>query len=219
MRPYKFPKKLIALLSFWIAVWLWITLTPTLPILACLPAGRFNYTVTERTHDAELVFEGTVLKTNDLDSTVVEGDFGNIGAGSRTSTGSYGATVAVHQYFKGSGPEIIEIEGFGLGGSCLSSVFPGSNFIFFANGNPSEILTANYLGVYSAVEEANAATIAEAIKATGHLPVEIQHSLKYDAILFFYRFWPFFACLMPIAFISLLWWLIRRRKARQKLTG
>lgn len=218
MRLIKYPRKLFALLVFLVVAWFWLVLTPTSSVLACLPAGRFDYTVTERTHDAELVFEGTVLKTNNLDSTVVEGDFGNIGAGSSTSTGSYGATVAVHQYFKGSGPEIIEIVGFGFGGSCLSSVFPGSNFIFFANGNPSELLTANYLGVYSAVEEANAANITEAEKASGQQPVEIQHSLKYNSLLFFYRFWPFLACLMPIAIISLLWWQFRRRQNRQELS-
>ena len=116
------------------------------------PGGFPKFTVADRTEAAEIVLEGTVAALTDED---ILGYF-------------HSATVDVRQYFKGQGPATVDISGFGNPGLCLSRVGTGDRLIFYARGDPSNGLSADYLSVFfGAVDPADAQTIAEVISAVG----------------------------------------------------
>ena len=215
MRRSNFSQKSFFFLSLFLALWGWTALKPTSNTYACTWTGPAKYTVTERTDDAEFVFEGTVLKISiPYDGTPIDESFKGEDPIATPQIGSYYATVVVQQYIKGTGPEVVEIDNFGFGGSCLSSAFPGSNFIFFADGDSPDRLIANYLGAYSAVEKATEANIAEAIKASGQQLTQTNLSSKHVFAVIFYRFWPFFVCLAPLIFVGLIWFMWKKGKQK-----
>ena len=92
---------LIATLVVVLALAIGLVLIPpaAAPVCACTPppGGLPDYTVADRTNAAEVVLEGTVL------ALTRESEYINVNT----------ATVHVHQYFKGIGPAIATISGFG----------------------------------------------------------------------------------------------------------
>lgn len=122
-------------------------------LYACTPpvGGLPSYTVAERVAAAEIVLEGTV--------TAVEGD-----------PFPQTATITVHQYIKGSGPETVTMSNFGPSGICLSEVSVGDHRLFYASGDPADDLRAFYLSQFDAVAPADPATLNEAITAAGQEP-------------------------------------------------
>src|SRR6266545_6720632 len=83
---------------------------------------------------------------------------------------NYTATIAVQQYFKGSGPSMVTITNFGTGADCRSAVHVGDDWIFFAKGDPSALMRANYLSQFDAITTPSADTIAEIIAALNSRP-------------------------------------------------
>lgn len=205
-----------------LATWMWLTL-PSIPsVKACLPVGRFDFTVEERTIDAEIVLEGTVVNDKSFEAyfgetnvSQIDGDYGvygDLGAASATTRSGYSSVIIVHQYLKGSGPAIVEIHGFGVGGSCLSSAMKGERLIFFAKGNPEKVLAANYMGVYSATEEVNPANIAEAIQFSGQQPIIPEYTFAQRLTIFWYKIMWWLICLSPLVFIAVMWFSWKKFK-------
>ena len=123
------------------------------PALACTqpPGGHPHYTIAQHVRAAGVVLEGTITQ-------VTSANF------------NYTATVQVQQYFKGSGPTITSIGGFGTGADCRSVVKAGDTWIFFANGDPNTGLSASYLSAFDALATPDADTIAEIIAAVNSQP-------------------------------------------------
>jgi hypothetical protein len=122
------------------------------PTFACSPApGHYpsDFTFEQRIDNAPLVLVGRVV-------------------GGTTQWGAIDvAEVEVETYIKGEGLAVVHIAGFGTGGGdCLNTVRVGARYLFFANGT-GDTLTAEYLTVYDAAYDANAATISSAIAYTG----------------------------------------------------
>ena len=136
-----------------LAVSLVLTTPAVLPVCACTPppGGLPDYTVADRTNAAEVVLEGTII--------ALTGEYINV------------ATVHVHRYFKGIGPAVTTISGFGSTRLCLSPVSVGQRWVFYATGDPSSGLSAHYVSQFDAVDPADPQTIAEVIAAVGHDPV------------------------------------------------
>ncbi len=84
------------------------------PALACTlpPGGLPHYTTAQRVQAADVVLRGTITQ-------VTVENFQN-----------YTATIAVQQYFKGSGPPMVTIANFGTGADCRSAVHVGDDWIF-----------------------------------------------------------------------------------------
>lgn len=209
-------------LAIALAVLIWLMGTKPSPAHACLPAGRFNYTVKERTQAAELVFEGTVWRTNLWSLLMGQSkapsntNYGDVGAASVTSSGAnVTATIIVDQYLKGDGPTIIEITGFGLGGGdCLSIVGPGNHLLFFANGTPEQGFTANYLGVYSATEKVTPTTISDVISANGQSPVEKKLTTREQITIFWFRIRWWLGGITIITAVVVIWLAWRKMGRR-----
>jgi hypothetical protein len=129
--------------------------TPPSPAFACTPppGGLVVSTVTTRTLAAPYVFAGAVI----------------------TGTGSYGfiqsATVQVSLTVKGPvNPAQVVIDGFGIGADCKSVVTLGQSALFFARGDPANVMQANYLEAFSATAPLNEASLAEALAAANIRP-------------------------------------------------
>ena len=122
--------------------------------LACTlpPGGLPHYTTAQRVQAADVVLRGTITQ-------VTVENFQN-----------YTATIAVQQYFKGSGPPMVTIANFGTGADCRSAVHVGDDWIFFAKGDPSALMRANYLSQFDAITTPSADTIAEIIAALNSRP-------------------------------------------------
>jgi hypothetical protein len=130
---------------------------PVPAALACTPppGGLPPYTVADRVNAAEVVLEGTIIAlTNEADPLAIKT-----------------ATVEVKQYFKGTGPVIVTIAQFGPSSLCLSPVFVGQSWIFYAAGDPQTGLTAHYLSQFDAVDPATTEVIAQVIATLGYEPV------------------------------------------------
>jgi hypothetical protein len=124
------------------------------PVLACTlpPGGLPHYTIAQRVQAADVVLRGTITQ-------VTVENFQN-----------YTATIAVQQYFKGSGPPMVTIANFGTGADCRSAVHAGDDWIFFAKGDPSALMSASYLSQFDAITTPSADTIAEIIAALNSRP-------------------------------------------------
>jgi hypothetical protein len=124
------------------------------PALACTPppGGLPHYTIAQYVRAADVVLRGRITKVT------VE------------SFQNYTATIAVQQYFKGNGPATVVIANFGTGADCRSAVHVGDDWIFFANGDPSALMQANYLSQFDAVTSPTPDTIAEIIAAINSRP-------------------------------------------------
>jgi len=124
------------------------------PALACTlpPGGLPHYTIAQRVRAADVVLRGTITQ-------VTVENFQN-----------YTATIAVQQYYKGSGPATVTIANFGTGADCHSAVHVGDDWIFFAKGDPSALMQANYLSQFDAVTSPTADTIAEILAALNMRP-------------------------------------------------
>ncbi len=138
----------------------WILTVSIRPVYACTPPpdGLPYYTVADRVRAAEVVLEGTVT---DVITGTIPGDT---------------ATVEVHQYFKGTGPDTVTIRGFGPSSACLSTVYQNDRLIFYTRGNPHTELEANYLSQFDAVDPATPEVINLVIaaverKSTIYLPL------------------------------------------------
>ncbi len=59
---------------------------------------------------------------------------------------------------------------FGTGADCRSAVHVGDDWIFFAKGDPSALMRANYLSQFDAITTPSADTIAEIIAALNSRP-------------------------------------------------
>jgi hypothetical protein len=117
------------------------------------PGGFVPSTVTARTLAAPYVFAGTVI----------------------TGTGSFefntSATVQVSLTVKGSSnPAQVRIDGFGIGADCKSIVTVGQSALFFASGDPTATMQANYLEAFSATSPLTDANLAEALAAVNVKP-------------------------------------------------
>src|SRR5207253_1938522 len=122
--------------------------------LACTqpPGGHPVYTIAQHVRAAGVVLEGTITQ-------VTVENFQN-----------FTATIAVQQYFKGSGPATVTITNFGTGADCRSVVKQSDTWIFFANGDPNAELSASYLSVGDAIAAPDADTIAQIIAAVNSRP-------------------------------------------------
>jgi hypothetical protein len=129
--------------------------TPTARACTEPVGGHPVYTVAERTQAAEVVLEGLVLDITNPDNEYAP----------RT------ATVKVYRYFKGTGPAIVTISGFGPPMLCLDQVYLGTWALFYTTGEPETGLYAHYMGNADAVDPVTPATVAEIIAAAGHEPV------------------------------------------------
>ncbi len=142
-----------------------IFVMPAPSALACSPppGGFPPYTVADRVNAAGVVLEGTVVALTD--------DFA-----------VYTATVAVDQYFKESGPDIVTIAQFGFTSLCLSEVSVGQKWVFYATGDPATGLTAHYLSAHDAIDPATPEVITKVIAAVnGHrlyLPIVLKHKIN-----------------------------------------
>jgi hypothetical protein len=128
----------------------------------------------QRFEQATVVLRGTVTDSN-LAFWLYRGDLppmltirGILGSASSRFFGyaetrfpGYYALMQVETYYKGTGMAEIAVEGFGIGGDCMNSAYPGDEFILFASGD-MPFLQAFYLNYpYSAVAEADARTLNE----------------------------------------------------------
>jgi len=141
--------------TFWqYGVALLLSLMWAAPALACTqpPGGTPHYTISQHVRAADVVLRGTITQ-------VTVENFQN-----------YTATIAVQQYFKGSGPATVTIANFGTGADCRSAVHVGDDWIFFAKGDPNADLTASYLGAGDAIATPSDDTIAQIIAAVNSRP-------------------------------------------------
>ena len=131
-----------------------LSLLWTAPALACTPppGGLPHYTIAQRVQAADVVLRGRITKVT------VE------------NFRDYTATIAVQEYFKGNGPATVTIANFGTGADCRSAVHVGDDWIFFANGDTSALMQANYLSQFDAVTSPTADTIAEILAALNIRP-------------------------------------------------
>lgn len=131
---------------------LWLGMTPA-PALACTttPTGIPSWTFDQEVNRAPIILEGTV--------TEISGDW---------DRGQQVATVKVLRYFKGVGPEMVSISGFGTSAMCLTTVDVGDHWIFFAAGDPRTGLYASYISAGAAYTSPNQADAIVAI--TGQHP-------------------------------------------------
>lgn len=136
-----------------VAILLLAFFAPVQPAYACTqpPGGLQPHTVAERVAAADVVLEGTVTAKNQELYPIV-------------------ATITVHQYIKGSGPETVTISNFGDSSICLSYVSVGDQRLFYATGDPATGLRAFYLSQFDAVAPADPQTIGEAMAAAGQEP-------------------------------------------------
>lgn len=226
MRYPKSPNSYQFFIAIILSILLWVVGKNSLPVSACSPAGRFDYIVEERTHAAEIVFEGTVLKNNfwilmyqQSKTPPPNDDYGSLGTANLSgSHPKVTATIIVHQYLKGDGPAIVDVTGFGSGmGDCLSAAESGDHFIFFANGDSQQGFTANYLGVYSATEGASTSNISEAIGASGQMPIEKKLTPKEQLTVLWVKIRWGVGCTLVILLVTVIllgWlgWLKRKNK-------
>ncbi|WP_420630558.1 hypothetical protein [Candidatus Leptofilum sp.] len=191
------------LLTIICSVFILLLATPT-SAHACTYEGPF-YTLSQQTHDADVVFEGEVwhldIRTS-LSKTYA-----------RNGLAVY---VLVDRYLKGDGPTIVRISGFGGGGGdCKSSARDGEHLVFFARTDESSILTANYLGPYSATAEPNEENLDIIMSSSGQTPIHKQLSQKDEMTIFLYniRWWLRIALIIFGAIcLKLIWRIVRRQK-------
>lgn len=121
---------------------------------ACtLPLGGLpEYSLEDLVNNAPIVFEGTVVA--------------NLGP----SEGQYDVQVQVIEYLKGSADPVVKIGSFGTSALCLTYVYPGETWIFFAAGSGAE-LRAYYLVQGAAVTPSSPEALA-AIRAIVGVPTE-----------------------------------------------
>ena len=139
-------------------VLLWLAANPR-STYACSPAYPYRpSTLGERTQDAELVLEVTLLEK--VPSVHPFSDT---------------ATFIVNSWLKGNGPSIVTVKGFGPSAQCLAEV-PEMRAILFVNGDPFvSPLTLNYVGVHDAVVYSSPEVISEIADAI-HLQNLIRRS-------------------------------------------
>ncbi|HLA81563.1 MAG TPA: hypothetical protein VJP78_08110 [Thermoleophilia bacterium] len=110
----------------------------------------------ERTEVASIVLEGVVLSVSDHDEF-----------------SKYKATIEVHQYLKGDGPAIVSIDGFHdlwTLYACPDGVAVGDQLLFFADGNPEDVLTTSLIGAKGSTMLVDPQTIAQIMSVTGSEP-------------------------------------------------
>ncbi len=101
---------------------------PMNAVLACtVPFGIQTLSITDKSFESNYIFEGTV---NSISDSV--------------------ATVQILQYFKGKGPDSLHIRSFNST-SCDQFLEIGQKAIFFADGNPADMLNAVY-GPFKSIE-------------------------------------------------------------------
>lgn len=134
-----------------LAFWPSFALACTQPI-----GGHPRYTATEHTNAATIVLAGVVIdgKVNNNPGSLI-----NI------------ATIQVSQYFKGIGPEIVTVEGFGSISMCLSQVEIGDHLIFYIYVGANSQWHAHYMSAGDAVARPIPSIMAEIIAAVGSPPV------------------------------------------------
>lgn len=131
-------------------------------VLACSGITRGpNWTppaMQDRLNDVQVVLEGIVTNFEGPDYP-------------------YTVRVKVQQYFKGSGPQTVRVEGFGSGASCLYEIEIGQSAIFFLNGTPNQLLEigktadAKYADGWYLLEPVSSKIVTQIVTATGHEPV------------------------------------------------
>lgn len=171
------------------------------PAFACTPppGGLPKHTAADRTRSASVVLEGVVTALSD---TGIPGEV---------------ATVSVKQYFKGSGPSVVTIRGFGPSGICRSELRVGDRLVFYSVGDPAVELQAFYLSQFDAVAPADAQTIAEVIAAAGQNPVTPVTSDTSNPAIWGtspsqnFSGWLFGGLVLLIAVGVVFWWLRQRR--------
>jgi hypothetical protein len=111
-------------------------------------------TPTTQTKLADMVLEGTIIKTEQ------QKDY------------SVTATVKVQQYLKGNGPANVVITNLGSGGSdCRSAVKTGDHLLIYTNGYPKAGLSASYYNAYDATEAVKPEIVKEITAAAGQAPI------------------------------------------------
>jgi hypothetical protein len=125
------------------------------------PGGVTSYTLADRVKAAQVVLEGTVTSVTNSGQT---------------------ALIAVKQYFKGSGPATVTINGFGPSAACLVEVKAGDNLIFYASGDPkATTLSAFYMSIGDATSPANPQTIEEIGRAAGFITPTLNGGVGQDS--------------------------------------
>lgn len=108
--------------------------------------------IADRTKAATIVLEGMITKVN------------------LRASNQNDAVLEVYRYFKGSGPKIVKLIGFGPAGSC-NYVPSFERSVFYATGDPNIELTAFFLVNGRAAEPIDPKTISEVIAITGQNPI------------------------------------------------
>jgi hypothetical protein len=98
---------------------------------------------------ADVVIEGEVIDVDDRGTALVEVEF----------------------YYKGHGPAIVTITGFGVGEDCRDEVSIGTNAVFYGMGNPNEQLSALHLRTWHATDPITEQIIREVTETTGQGPL------------------------------------------------
>lgn len=122
------------------------------PAFACTPppGGLPHYTVADHVKAAPIVLEGVATAITMGSSTELEV-----------------ASIQVRRYYKGIGPAVVSISGFGADMACLSPVNVGDHLIIYAKGDPNAGLSAYYLSQFDAVAPADTTTIAQVQAVVG----------------------------------------------------
>lgn len=130
-------------------------LSNTSQAYACTPppGGHTFYSLEERVNQAPIILQGHVI-----------GDYFD------NSTRRRIAIIEVDAYFKGSGPSIISVGGYGDPQECLSYV-PNGNYILFVSRQRDGGLWANYGSVNDAYVAATDQNRASVIEYTRRQPV------------------------------------------------
>jgi hypothetical protein len=133
----------------------------TLPSIssACSPTATppnspDYFTLAERTKAADIVFDGTLLGRPKANAGIIE----------------------VHHYFKGNGPAQVYLVGLGNGPDCRPGVAVGERVIFFAMGNPQDVLSVPEQFPATATQRLAAETQAELVILAGSAIEPIPHS-------------------------------------------
>lgn len=89
-----------------------------------------------------------------------------------SSTSETGGRFTVHKWLKGSGPNEIDISGFGYGTDCRSPMFKERSLMFLSRGSEGKYLLREmrtYAGVRPATKENIEAVLRAVSTSTGHV--------------------------------------------------
>jgi hypothetical protein len=145
------------------AMALTLTIAPTpspSPTAACSPASA---TIAQHARAADVVVYGLVSATDSAEPKT--------------------AVVEVVQYLKGDGPVRVQISGFGPASQCLSNVFVGQQWVFYATGTPTLVLAALDTAEFDPVVRPGSNVFDEVAAATGQDPLFVQSVDSVKAML------------------------------------